>query len=123
MYALRNDFFYDIDDVADVITPRRKSLVYRLVGRQAVGQIVGDRFHYEVHGPFQTSTAQPKHSWLASLVATLAAWPAEALRRYRLHRASLELYGLDDRMLKDIGISRSEIMAVVAGAPISRSSS
>lgn len=122
MYALKNDFFYDIDDVADVITPRRKTIVDRLVGRQAVGQIVGDRFHYEVHGPFDTTPATPKPSRLVSLIATLAAWAAEAARRSRLHRASLELSQLDDRMLKDIGISRGEIMAAVSGAAIHRRS-
>jgi uncharacterized protein YjiS (DUF1127 family) len=35
------------------------------------------------------------------------------------HAAEHELRGLDDRMLRDIGISRSDIREVAAGRPIS----
>ena len=40
-----------------------------------------------------------------------------AVRRwYRRRTAIRELYALDDRLLEDIGISRSEIVAAVEGA-------
>jgi uncharacterized protein YjiS (DUF1127 family) len=118
MHALKTDFFYDIDDLADVITPRRKTVLDRMVGRHAIGQILGDRFLYEVHGPFESVAVAQKPSRLAGLIAAIWAWPGEVAKRGRLRRAHLELSRLDDRMLKDIGISRGEIIAAVSGAPI-----
>lgn len=47
-------------------------------------------------------------SWLDGPIAAYRGW-----RRRR--RAAAELNRLDDRMLSDIGISRSEIPSVVAG--------
>lgn len=89
MYALKNDFFYDIDDLTDVIRPRRKTLLDRLVGRYAAGQI-----------------------------GRLKAWSSDMAHRHQQRRAALEMSRLDDRMLKDLGITRAEIEVAVSGALI-----
>lgn len=52
MYAVGSDLLHDIEDLADMLRPRTKSVLDRLVGRRAVGQIIGEQFIYEVHGPF-----------------------------------------------------------------------
>jgi uncharacterized protein YjiS (DUF1127 family) len=119
MYTLKNDFLYDIDDLADVIRPRRKTLLDRLVGRMAVGQINGGRFLYEVHGPYATATPEPaRRPLIGRLIERLSAWLRETARQIRLRRAANEMHRLDDRMLNDIGITRSQIDAAISGEPI-----
>lgn len=51
--------------------------------------------------------------WIGSALTRLI---ANARAAYRRRIAIAELSALDDRMLSDIGISRSEIRAAVAGA-------
>lgn len=117
MYALDNDFFYDIDDLTDVIRPRKKTLLDRLVGRYATGQILNGGFLYEVHGPFDTIPAAPvRRPVLGRLADWLKALASDMAHRNQLRRAALEMSRLDDRMLKDIGITRAEIEAAVSGA-------
>src|SRR5262249_51222918 len=55
----------------------------------------------------------------AVLVAAGSWWRAYLRRRER-NAAVRELHGLDDRMLKDIGINRSEIEWVVDGEDATR---
>lgn len=117
MYALKNDFFYDIDDLTDVIRPRRKTLLDRLVGRYAIGQILSNQFLFEVHGPFDAAPAIPAlRPLIERLIEQLKAWASFMAHRNQLRRAALEMSRLDDRMLKDIGITRTEIEAAVSGA-------
>jgi uncharacterized protein YjiS (DUF1127 family) len=48
-------------------------------------------------------------SWTASLASILAELWSRALRERKNRWAIAELLALDDRMLKDIGLSRGEI--------------
>ncbi|WP_439495009.1 DUF1127 domain-containing protein [Bosea sp. (in: a-proteobacteria)] len=117
MYALNNDFFYDIDGLTDVIRPRKKTLLDRLVGRYASGQILSGQFLYEVHGPFDADAAAPvRRPVLGRLADRLKALASDMAHRNQLRRAALDMSRLDDRMLKDIGITRTEIEAAVSGA-------
>ena len=117
MYALNNDFFYDIDDLTDVIRLRQKTLLDRLVGRYASGHIPGGRFPYDVPGPFDAVPAAPvRRPFLGWLTDWLKALASEMAHQNQLRRAALEMTRLDDRMLKDIGITRTEIEAAVSGA-------
>jgi uncharacterized protein YjiS (DUF1127 family) len=114
MHAMKADFFHEIENLADLLRPRSKSVVDRLVGRLAVGQILGEQFVYEVHGPFiQQHPIPVRRRPRGTLIGALLA----GLRRIRhwiqMRQAAAELSSLDDRMLKDIGITRSDIDFVV----------
>jgi hypothetical protein len=52
MKALTNPFLSEIANLSEIIQPRRKTLIDRLIGRLAVGQVRGEQFVYEVHGPY-----------------------------------------------------------------------
>lgn len=47
------------------------------------------------------------------LKARVGAYVAECIRRRAIRRAEAQLRGLDDRMLRDIGLTRSEIHVAV----------
>ncbi|ODT27271.1 MAG: hypothetical protein BGN89_15295 [Alphaproteobacteria bacterium 64-6] len=59
-----------------------------------------------------TSRSTPS-SVLAAIGARARLWIAEYIRRRAFRRAERELYMLDDRMLQDIGLCRSEITSAV----------
>jgi uncharacterized protein YjiS (DUF1127 family) len=85
-------------------------------------RILGNQLLHEVHSPFQISemerSVHPAVAGLARLFADLVAWQRNLARYGRLRRAASELARLDDRMLADIGISRVDIGAAVAGIPL-----
>ncbi|HEV7328810.1 MAG TPA: DUF1127 domain-containing protein [Bosea sp. (in: a-proteobacteria)] len=110
MYALRDDFLHDIEDLTDMLRPRTKSVLDRLVGRRAVGQILGEQFLYEVHGPFVPPHRKPARRPLTTrLIEALAGRLRRFRDRVQMRRVANALPSLDDRTLRDIGISRSEI--------------
>jgi uncharacterized protein YjiS (DUF1127 family) len=50
---------------------------------------------------------------LKAITSRVSRWLAEYIRRRAFRRAEKELMDLDDRMLRDIGLSRSEIASAV----------
>jgi uncharacterized protein YjiS (DUF1127 family) len=110
MHALKADSFHDIDDLADILRPRAKSVLDRLAGRMAVGQIVGEQFLYEIHGPFVPPHRKPARRPLTTrLIEALSGRLRGIALGGQIRHAANVLSGLDGRMPKDIGISRSEI--------------
>lgn len=119
MYALKSDFLHDTYDLTDAMRPRRKTVLDRLAGQLAIGQIFGEQFLYEVHGPFIAPDPEPARRPLATrLTEALSGRLSDIGRQRHLRRAAHELSRLDDRMLKDIGITRLQIEAAAFGAPI-----
>jgi uncharacterized protein YjiS (DUF1127 family) len=54
-------------------------------------------------------------SWISSLVATLERWLV-AYMTWRIEQAAIaQLWSMSDRELKDIGLTRSEIIGAVRG--------
>lgn len=117
MQAVYNSFLSDIAELSEIIQPRRKTLVDQLIGRLAVGQIRGEQFLYEVHGPYAVPirSERPRHSPFARLIPALKAFVQAYARRQKLRRAAQEMSRLDNRMLKDIGLTRLEIEAAAWG--------
>jgi uncharacterized protein YjiS (DUF1127 family) len=113
MKALTNPFLSEIANLSEIIQPRRKTLIDRLIGRLAVGHIRSGQSLYEVHGPYVVpgrSEQAPRRPF-APLIAALR----EFGRRQNLRRAMHDLSQLDERMLKDIGLSRPEIEVAASG--------
>ncbi|WP_332683466.1 DUF1127 domain-containing protein [Bosea sp. (in: a-proteobacteria)] len=86
-------------------------------------RIPGNQLLNEIHGPYQFPlAAEPGRRHLAQsagrLIAGFAAWCRAAGRRRMLRRAEADMARLDDRMLADIGITRIQIGAAVAGVPL-----
>jgi uncharacterized protein YjiS (DUF1127 family) len=77
---------------------------------------IGDQSRIDAQGSFGTEDAGPKRSWIAGLKAALAGFRQRAAERRRNRQIALELSRLDDRTLRDIGISRPEIEAALACA-------
>src|SRR5262249_52635699 len=55
----------------------------------------------------------PQPRWLAHLFAAIATAGSALRAELRARRAAAELASLDDHMLRDIGVGRSEIQTVV----------
>jgi uncharacterized protein YjiS (DUF1127 family) len=57
--------------------------------------------------------ARPQSAWPLRLFAALARASSGVRAELRARRAAAELASLDDRMLRDIGVSRCEIQSLV----------
>lgn len=68
---------------------------------------------YDVHGINAGQRASSRHRTLRSLLSLLTklAWATKS--KMQVQRDIAELASLDDRMLRDIGVNRSEIESVV----------
>lgn len=78
---------------------------------------LGDQLRLEVNGLLGGNAAKQKRAnWLSRLVAGLAAIRHKAAQRRRNREIARELSVLDDRTLRDIGLSRPEIDAAIARA-------
>lgn len=66
--------------------------------------------------PVDARATEPARSWIVRVKAALAGLRARAAERQRHRQIALELSRLDDRTLRDIGISRPEIEASIAHA-------
>jgi uncharacterized protein YjiS (DUF1127 family) len=69
------------------------------------------RSHYIAHGVVSAPHAWPRR--INSLLAIAATMIFALKREIAIRRAGAALEGLSDRLLKDIGISRSDIQRVV----------
>lgn len=77
----------------------------------------GDQLHVEVSRPFVADSGEPaRPGWIARLKAGFSAFRERSMQRRRNRQIALELSRLDDRTLRDIGISRPEIEAAIAYA-------
>lgn len=76
----------------------------------------GDQPGIAANQPFGTDEAGRRRPSLAALRAAFADFRARAAERRRNRQIALELSRLDDRTLRDVGISRSEIEAAMADA-------
>ena len=106
--------------VETVLRPfRRRAIVRRLerLDDRMLEDIGVRRWEIDI---VAASTAGRRAPTLAvALVDLLAAVAKGIVARQERHAAERELRNLDDRMLRDIGISRSDIREVAAGRPIS----
>ena len=68
---------------------------------------------YAVHGFEVRTSEQLLHRWTARIAAGLTKMRLALRREMRARRAAAELASMNDRMLRDIGISRDEIEGVV----------
>jgi uncharacterized protein YjiS (DUF1127 family) len=105
--------------VEAVLRPfRRRAIVRRLerLDDRMLEDIGVRRWEIDI---VAASTAGRQAPTLAvALVDLLAAVVKSIVARQERHAAERELRNLDDRMLRDIGISRSDIREVAAGRPI-----
>lgn len=113
MNAHTHPLLIETDNLSEVIRPRRRTLLDRLIGCLAVGQIWGDQYVYEVHGPYviPDRSQQSSRRLFAPVVAVLTTF----VRRQHARRAIHEMSRLDDRMLKDIGLTRLDIAFAAKG--------
>ena len=72
---------------------------------------------YAVHGISIRARTRSRSRWTSLLFAILSQLAASLTAELRARRAAAELAAMDDRMLRDIGVSRSEIERVVRCAP------
>ena len=113
MNAHTHPLLIETDNLSELVRPRRKTLLDRLIGRLAAGQIWGDQYVYEVHGPYVVPDRARRSSrrLFAPVVAALTTF----VRRQAARRAIHEMSRLDDRMLKDIGLTRLDIAFAAKG--------
>jgi uncharacterized protein YjiS (DUF1127 family) len=68
---------------------------------------------YEVHGISAQDRPRLQLLWTVGVFALLARVTSALKAEMQARRAATELAGLDDRMLRDIGVSRSDIERAV----------
>jgi uncharacterized protein YjiS (DUF1127 family) len=68
---------------------------------------------YQVHGISVRDRARLQFLWTKGIFALLTRVKSALRAEMQARRAALELAGLDDRMLRDIGINRTDIERTV----------
>ena len=71
---------------------------------------------YEIGAPYGAAEGSLTSSLTSGLLAFVGRIAMDLVRYRSFRRAEHELHALDDRMLKDIGIDRSEISSVLSSA-------
>jgi uncharacterized protein YjiS (DUF1127 family) len=67
----------------------------------------------DVHGVSSRDQARLRRLWIVGMLALVSRAKLALKSELKARRAATELARMDDRMLRDIGISRSEIERVV----------
>jgi uncharacterized protein YjiS (DUF1127 family) len=69
--------------------------------------------HTDVHGISFRDQARVRRLWIVDMLALLRRVKLALKSELQARRAAAELVRMDDRMLRDIGVSRSEIATLV----------
>ena len=70
---------------------------------------------YRIHGISLPHGPRPRQGLIGRLFSRLAALRSTIEAEVRARRAATELAGLDDNMLRDIGVARGDIERIVRG--------
>jgi uncharacterized protein YjiS (DUF1127 family) len=106
--------------VEAVLRPFRRRAVVRRLERldDRMLEDIGLQ-RWEIDAVAASTSGRRAPTLAVALVDLFAAVAMKIVAWQERHAAEHELRGLDDRMLRDIGISRSDIREVAAGRPIS----
>jgi uncharacterized protein YjiS (DUF1127 family) len=118
--APRTEFDFSTLDYQALSPDERRAVVHEVVreARVARAKEIAVVARATWQGVAQTGTLGwrvLRSAGQAAAAATMAAWQRHQERR-RLRRAAAQLYAMDDRALRDIGLRRGEIEFVVSGA-------
>ncbi|PZN94668.1 MAG: hypothetical protein DCF30_20030 [Hyphomicrobiales bacterium] len=79
--------------------------------------LLGEQARFDVSRPLDSDAAEQKRwNWLSRLGTGFAVFRHKTAQRRRNRQIARELSVLDDRTLRDIGLSRPEIDAAIARA-------
>ncbi len=116
MHALNTDLLREMGEQNDK-RAGGKSALDRLVRQIAIGQALGDQLLYEVHGPYVHVQCKPaRPAMITRAIRRLSGSLCGVARLLPKRRTADMDVRLDNALLKDIGITRSEIEFAVGFA-------